>query len=200
MTILAFPDIKPDRHHFGLGNNTRNFPSPLSKSVQTVELPGAMWKADLTFTDRPRAIMAALEVFLTRLRGQAGRFYLHDHGHPTPFGVATGSPIVSGAGQTGSSLLTTGWTPSVTGILKARDYFQVVNRMRMLAEDASSDADGYATLVFDRPLVVAPTNNVAVVVNKPCAVMMLSGPDVGWASNRGIKKTITISCFEDLLA
>jgi hypothetical protein len=200
MTILQFPNILPDRHEFGLESNTQTFASPLNKATQTVELPGAMWTATLSVTNRPRAIMAALEVFLVRLRGQAGRFYLHDHGHPTPFGVATGSPIVNGAGQTGASLLTTGWTPSVTGILKARDYFQVGNKMRMLVEDAGSDESGNATLVFDRPLVVSPTNNAALVVAKPCAVMMLAKGGVSWSSVRGIKKSATISCFEDVLA
>ena len=40
-------------------------------------------------------------------------------------GVATGTPVVSGAGQTGSTLNTSGWTASTTGILKAGDVFTI---------------------------------------------------------------------------
>ena len=40
-------------------------------------------------------------------------------------GVATGTPLVNGATQTGSSLVTDGWTNSTTGILKAGDVFTI---------------------------------------------------------------------------
>lgn len=40
-------------------------------------------------------------------------------------GVATGTPLVNGAGQTGATLVTKGWTNSVTGILKAGDVFTI---------------------------------------------------------------------------
>lgn len=42
-------------------------------------------------------------------------------------GVATGTPLVNGAGQTGASLVTDGWTNSTTGILKAGDVFTIAN-------------------------------------------------------------------------
>jgi len=200
MTILSFPNVDPQAAEFKLSSNTQIFTSPLNRSTQTTELPGAMWTANLTFSDLTREKAALLEVFLVRLRGQAGRFYLHDHSHPTSFGVATGTPVVYGAGQTGASLITAGWTPSTAGILKARDYFQVGNKLRMLVEDASSDVNGRATLVFDRPLTSAPTNSGALVVVKPCAVMMLSGPDVGWTTKPPVQKSFTISCFEDIIA
>lgn len=200
MTILAFPAVVPQACDFRLSSNTQVFTSPLNRATQTTELPGALWMANLTFTDLTRTQAALLEVFLVRLRGQAGRFYLHDHSHPDSFGVATGTPVVYGAGQTGASLITSGWTPSTAGILKARDYFQVGNKLRMLVEDATSDANGRTTLVFDRPLTAAPTNGGALTVVKPCAVMMLSGPDVGWSTKPPVQKSFSISCIEDVLA
>lgn len=40
-------------------------------------------------------------------------------------GVGTGTPKIIGGGQTGSTLLTDGWTNSTTGILKAGDIFTI---------------------------------------------------------------------------
>jgi len=40
-------------------------------------------------------------------------------------GVATGTPLVNGASQTGASLITDGWTNSQTGILKAGDLLTI---------------------------------------------------------------------------
>ena len=40
-------------------------------------------------------------------------------------GIATGSPTVNGAGQTGASLVTTAWTASTSGILKRGDIITI---------------------------------------------------------------------------
>lgn len=40
-------------------------------------------------------------------------------------GVATGTPLVNAAGQTGDTLVTKGWTNSTTGILKKGDVFTI---------------------------------------------------------------------------
>ncbi|TPE53073.1 P22 phage major capsid protein family protein [Amaricoccus solimangrovi] len=40
-------------------------------------------------------------------------------------GTASGSPVTNGAGQTGASLATDGWTNSITGILKAGDVITI---------------------------------------------------------------------------
>ena len=40
-------------------------------------------------------------------------------------GIATGAPLVNGAGQTGGTLVTKGWTNSQTAILKAGDVFTI---------------------------------------------------------------------------
>lgn len=42
-------------------------------------------------------------------------------------GVATGTPLVNGASQSGASLVTDGWTNSTTGILKKGDVFTIAN-------------------------------------------------------------------------
>ena len=59
----------------------------------------------------------------------------------TPRGIATGpAPTVIGAGQTGVSLITRGWTPSQTGILKAGDWLQLGRNYLVAPLDAMEDA------------------------------------------------------------
>lgn len=53
-------------------------------------------------------------------------------------GVATGTPLVNGATQTGASLVTDGWTSSTTGILKKGDVFTIAGVYRVHPESKAS--------------------------------------------------------------
>jgi hypothetical protein len=114
-------------------------------------------------------------------------------------GVATGTPVVNGANQdvtwatskdTGTqSLITSGWTNSVTGILKAGDVFTIAGvfavnpvtkavlpflRQFVVMADANSGAStGPATLTISPPMIAsgaqqtvsaAPANSAAITV------------------------------------
>ena len=92
--------------------------------------------------------------------------YLLPGSGKTANGTATGSPITK-AGETtqsGTSLLTTGWTASVTGIMKAGDCFTIADFpgasgtasvLFQVVSDADSGAGaGAATLTINPPIVV----------------------------------------------
>jgi len=86
-------------------------------------------------------------------------------------GVATGTPLVNGASQTGASLVTDGWTNSVTGILKTGDIFTIagvyhvnpiskastgVLQQFVVTDDANSGAStGPATLAISPSIVTS---------------------------------------------
>lgn len=101
-------------------------------------------------------------------------------------GVATGTPLVNGAGQnvnysavkdTGEqTLITDGWTASQTGILKKGDVFTIANvyavnpvtkekkpflRQFTVKSDANSDGTGNATFTISPPIIHSdtPQNN-----------------------------------------
>ena len=177
MTILTFPHTEisaPSRVSWRLVPRTQVFSSPLNGGEQTSEQPGARWEADITWAALTKAEVRRLRAFVVQLRGRAGRFYLFDFSHTTPAGVGTGTPLVNGASQTGNSLITDGWTPSTTGILKAGDYFTLSSgELKMLTADADSDAGGNATLSFEPPIRVSPANNGAITLTRPPAVMRL---------------------------
>ena len=114
-------------------------------------------------------------------------------------GVATGTPVVNGASQNvtypavkdtwSQSLVTQGWTNSVTGILKAGDIFTIagvfavnpstkvstarLQTFTVLADANSGASTGPATLTISPPIITtgayqtvsaAPANGAAIVV------------------------------------
>ncbi len=182
MAILSMPSTKFQACRFVLVGNTQTFRSPLDQSIQTLELTGSRWMASFALPPMPRVDAAAWLAFLTRLNGMAGRFYAGDPSGKTPQGVATGSPLVNGASQTGTSLITDGWTVSVTGILKAGDYiaYDVPSgnrQLHMVVVDANSDGGGNATLIVTPPIRESPANNAVIIKSATTCVMMLSTDD-----------------------
>jgi len=79
MTILSLPGSPAfASSQFGLVSNTQTFISPLSGQSQSIERPGARWRADYTLPPMKRAQAAAWQALLLQLRGGAGRFYGYD--------------------------------------------------------------------------------------------------------------------------
>jgi hypothetical protein len=116
-------------------------------------------------------------------------------------GTATGTPLVNGGSQSvtyasltsgssfwQSSLITDGWTNSVTGILKAGDVFTIANVFAVnpiskqstgqlqeftVISDANSDGSGNATITVSPPIIssgvfqtvsATPADNAAITV------------------------------------
>lgn len=186
MSILSWPTLSrsgPPELMWGLQSNTQTFESPLSRAVQTMEMPGARWVVSFTLPSLNAADAAAMRAFLARLRGEAGRFYLHNMSQTRPRGIATGTPLVAGAGQSGTSLTTDGWTPSQAGILKAGDFIGLNGELKMVVADCDSDATGAATVVFEPPLRSSPADNAAIVLSKPTAVFKLDESRSAWTTN-----------------
>lgn len=151
------------------------FPGPLVSRGETGKLQvraftnmGRTWSEtwpNLDSTD------AAVRAFLATVQWlwRSGTIFTIDHRmHLTPSGVATGTPLVAGASQTGEYLVTDGWTPSITGILKAGDILSLagLNAVRDVVEDASSNGSGQATLRLNPPIWAgaSPADNAALTV------------------------------------
>lgn len=83
-----------------------------------------------------------------------------------PNGLGTAGVTVSGAGQTGSSLVTAGWPMSTALVVRAGDVIKLagLNAVFMITADAASDASGLATLPIDPPIVAggSPADGAAV--------------------------------------
>lgn len=200
MAILDFPSVfpLPAGINFQLRPNSQAMTSPLTKSVQTVELPGARWIASITWTDLTGEERRTIKAWLARLRGQAGRFRIHDMSHPAPAGSgAVGAVTVSGAGQTGVSLVTTGWPASASGLLLLGDYIGVNGELKLITAATSSNGSGVATLTFEPPLRASPPDGSVITLDKPSAVFKLANDE---QDNMPIRapyySDLTIECEE----
>lgn len=185
MTTYAFPTLTrraASMMEWSLLGNTQAFISPLSKSVQTLQQPGARWRLSLPYYNLRDPDAAIMQAFLVGLLGRANRFTAWNQARPRPRGAGTGTPLVAGAGQSGTSLLTDGWTPNVTGILKAGDFFGVNGEVKMMMADVNSDGTGQATLTFAVPLRASPADNAPITTDKPTATFMLDEDSVGWTT------------------
>lgn len=199
MTVYAWPTInrRITQFDWSLVSNTQSFQSPLSGATQTVEMPGARWRAVFSFSALDATDSAALRSFLVKLRGQSGRFTLHNLAKYIPSGNYVGSnPSVLGAGQTGTSLTTNGWLANITGALKAGDYFTVNGELKMAVEDVNSDGAGAATVVFEPPLRSSPANAAFLTLTKPTATFRLDEDAVRWVTSAPMVDSIVIACTE----
>lgn len=194
--VTTYPSLTPTSIEWSLQSNTQNFISPLDKTTQTLELVGARWMATLLYQNLTAANARTLMAFLTSLNGASGRFYLHDHSLTSPRGVGTGTPLVDGASQTGSSLDTDGWTADQAGIMLAGDWFEVNGELKMITEDIDSTGDA-ATLVFTPQLRASPANNDPIDVSSPSgSFRLIDDQQARWAISPGEVHNFSFTCIE----
>ena len=155
--------------------------SPFTGQQQTQRHPGAWWSADVELPPLMGEAEAETWIsFLLSLRGRHGTFLMGDPARATPRGVATGTPVIDGADQTGEALATRGWTPDTTGILRAGDYIQIGQRLHKVLTDTDSDASGAATLDIWPRLRESPADGALIITANPVGTFRLSSNDTSW--------------------
>lgn len=135
------------------------------------------WIVTADWEGLTRAQFAPIQALVIAQRGQWDSFSMVLPGHKQPQGVATGTPLVNGATQSGRTLATRGWSANVTGILKAGDFIGITGQTKvyMVTSDANSDASGNATLVIEPALMATPADGAALVVrNVPFTLALAS--------------------------
>lgn len=144
---------------------------------QVQEHQGTAWEVSGSLELLNRDQAEEYNGFIAALTGRKGTFLLTPAGCGTPRGIATGTPLVKGASQTGQSLITDGWTTSQTGILKAGDYFQLGSgstaKLYRVLYDVNSNGSGEATIQFAPKILVAPADNAPLVITNPVGVFRM---------------------------
>lgn len=196
MAISTFPDVGIGALVWGQQSNTQSFTSPLDGSTQTLEMPGSRWTASLSMPILTKETARKMTAFLVKLRGESGRFYLFDHSLPNPNGLALGSPVVSGANQSGTSIDTSGWDASISALLKEGDLIGIGDELKMVMEVVNSDSSGLASIVFEPPIRKPPTDGSEIVLHKPKAIMRLTDDSVNWNVNAALHYKTTLNCIE----
>lgn len=74
--IIKFPEnIRPKSASFFLKAHTTTFTNPFSNTIQTQEMPGAVWTFRADFYLNNEEKKRIFRAFIAKLRGSAGRFY-----------------------------------------------------------------------------------------------------------------------------
>jgi hypothetical protein len=182
---------------FGLETNTQTFTSPLTKATQRLLLGGARWIATYSLPAMNRTQASNWKAFFDLLEGGVNTFNAFDPDCTTPRGAATGTPLVNGGSQTGSSLITDGWSASIIA-LKAGDYFSVNSELKRATADATTNGSGQVTISFKPALRSSPSDNAPITVQKPTCTMVLADDMQGiWDCNHnGIYLPKSFTAFE----
>jgi len=98
------------------------------------------------FAQMGRASADYWQAFIHACRGSSNAFYFRDPKASLPRGSALGAPVVSGANQTGYSLVTNGWRAGKSALLQPGDYIQIGVHLYKVLAPVESDSSGAATL------------------------------------------------------
>lgn len=148
--------------------------SPFTGSRQVQDWGGSWWQYQIEFSTIADAEGRRLSAFLSALRGPVGSFIFRD-----PFiknAVGLGSPVVNGAGQTGNTLVTSGWTG--TGLV-AGDFFSLGSGSALRLYQVTADAPpsgGAATLQIIPALRSSPASGAPLNVVNPGVLLCVDGP------------------------
>lgn len=177
-----------------VGVSTSEFSMVTQKQVHS----GQRFEISLDFPPMTSAEAGAWTAFILKMNGQEGTVYVEDPDRQTANGIATGTPLVKGASQTGNSLITDGWTLSTTDIMKAGDLIEIGDYFYVVLNDANSDGSGDATLDIWPNLRSAPADNAAITVSNCKTLMRLAGNSSQWTTDNMKNYGITISFIEEL--
>ena len=174
--------------------------SPFTAQQQVYKHQGEWWEAEVTLPPMKRATAEQVSAFLLKMKGRYGTFLLGDPANTSPRGVGTGTPLVNGAGQTGSSLVTDGWTISTTGILKAGDWIQLgtgsSTTLHKVLDDVDSDGSGNATLELFPRIRTSPSDDAAITVSSPKGIWRLASNQMEYSIDEAAVYGITFACIE----
>lgn len=174
--------------------------SPFTFAGQAQASSGQMWQADVSLPPMKREDAEKWIAWMVSLRGQFGTFNMGDPSAATPRGVATGTPLVNGASQTGENLNIDGCTANVTGWLKAGDYIQLGSAgtatLHKVLADVDTNGSGQATLSLWPHIRSAPADNATVVVSDTVGRWRLASNESSWSVNEASIYGITFSARE----
>lgn len=144
------------------------------------------WFGQVSLPPMTRWSSDAWSTFILECRGPVNAFMLGDPKNALPKGTPQGTPVVSGAGQTGYSLVTRGWRASQLRLLLYGDQLQIGYRLYRVLSQVNSDASGNATIAVWPNLRDQPADGAAIAVHNCKGLFRLvSGTANKFSTNPG---------------
>ena len=179
--------------------------SPFTGGEQVYVHQGQWWEMEITVLPGPRQTLEDVIAFMLELNGSEGTFTYSPPGGGTPLGAGGGSPIVKTASQSGQLLATTGWTASISAILKPGDYVSIISgtnpqpRLYKNLRQVDTLSGGVASLsLFPRLRIPAPSSGATVTVNSAQGIWRLASNEMPWDVRNGVEYGLVIACVEAL--
>lgn len=177
--------------------------SPFTFKEQVFSHGGQMLEAEITLPPMSRTEGEQWVSFLIKLKGMQGTFLLGDPSGATARGSASsaaGTPVVSGAGQTGDSLTISGAPNSATGYLLAGDYIQLgtgsSSTLHKVLNDVDTSASGIGFIDLFPAIRTAPADGAGVTVSNAKGVFRLASNETNWSINEVVNFGITFAAIE----
>lgn len=167
----------PSTIEWEYGDKVAETASDFNYQSQVIDWMQSMWLGVVSLPPLDRYSNDFWTAWMLSMRHGVGLFMLGDPKGKRPKGPALGMPLVSGAGQTGYSVATSGWKASVTGILLPGDYLQIGYRLYKVRDSVSSDSSGNATIPIWPNLRDQPADQVKVVTRACKGVFRLRAAD-----------------------
>lgn len=151
--------------------------SPFTGTEQVQDWGGEWWEYVIEFAQRPGRDGRRLSAFFAALGGMRGCFLFRD---PSVLQAGSfGAPTVAGGFQTGNTLMTEGWVPSLPA-LQTGDLISLgsdaATRLHQLTADVLPDYAGRATLELVPRLRSAPADGEAIEIAAPAVLLRLTAP------------------------
>lgn len=181
-------------------NQTAMTMSPFTYKQQVHNHSGQRWEAELQLPPMKYEDAEVWLAWLLSLNGRAGTFLMGDPNRATARGTPTGTPLVKGAGQTGSSLTIDGCTASTSGWLKAGDYIQLGTgasaTLHKVLQDVDVGTNGEGELDLWPSIRTAPADNSTVIVSNTVGRWRLNSGQQDWSINNASFYGITFAAVE----
>jgi hypothetical protein len=159
-----------------------------------------LWRLVMTLDLRMTTERATLQAFALKLAAGDHNFTVRDFSYVRR-GSGAGTPLINGAGQTGTSIVTDGWTASASGVLLEGDLIQIRNQLVMVLADVNANGSGQATISVRPAVRIAPADNASIVTAQPTGTFKLLNPEIGWQQSGGtVLSDFVFECVEDVLA
>lgn len=200
MTTYAFPSIAPNVMSIQIADpGTARYTAETSGAIQTVTRAAQVLILSMSFTNLTTSERGELIGFLAKLRGGRHRFSIHNYSEANR-GNFSGIPVVKGANQVGNTVDVDGCSINVTNWIKAGDWFQLGDELKVCTDDAASDGSGEVTISFAPSIRTSPSDNSAIVAPQGKGIFILAEGGASYSNRPGIFSDFTIEAIEDVRA